>query len=240
MPVTPRDSQQDRAPLEGPTSRARRYAHCPSLNPPSRSSLAPPSVMGHRSSAPPEPCSGDRRRDGSHHDDRVPVVGRPRHPRRGHQAGVDNLLYEDVLTPAFLERRLAERASVADIAREVGCTSPAVRNALRRHDLAHLAPSDIRPPNPPVRLARGAPRALPRGTVPPGHRRAPGGESDQGPLRPQPLRPSPLQPPGSGKPTAPGPRLASSHWATAGPLTLRLEAGSRNMRVNGSPLPFRS
>ena len=37
-------------------------------------------------------------------------------PRRGHEPGIDNLLYEDILTAEFLERRLDGRASVNTIA----------------------------------------------------------------------------------------------------------------------------
>ena len=69
-------------------------------------------------------------------------------PRRGHEPGIDNLLYEDLLTPEFLERRLRERISVNDIAREVGCTSPAVKLAIAKHGLTKRT-ATVRPPDPP-------------------------------------------------------------------------------------------
>lgn len=69
-------------------------------------------------------------------------------PRRGHQPGVDNLLYEELLTAEILARRLGERASLTDIAREAGCTITAVRAALRRHRLEERA-ATVRPPQPP-------------------------------------------------------------------------------------------
>lgn len=69
-------------------------------------------------------------------------------PRRGHQPGVDNLLYEELLTAEVLARRLGERASLTDIAREAGCTITAVQAALRRHGLEERA-ATVRPPQPP-------------------------------------------------------------------------------------------
>lgn len=60
-------------------------------------------------------------------------------PRHGHQPGVDNLLYEELLTAEVLARRLGERASLTDIAREAGCTITAVQAALRRHGLEERA-----------------------------------------------------------------------------------------------------
>lgn len=69
-------------------------------------------------------------------------------PRRGHRPGVDNLLYEELLTAESLARRLEERASLTDIAREAGCTITAVRAALRRHGLEERA-ANVRPPQPP-------------------------------------------------------------------------------------------
>jgi len=68
--------------------------------------------------------------------------------RRRHRPGVDNLLYEELLTAEFLSRRLAERASDKDIAREVGCTNTAVRLALVRHRLVADV-RRVRPPRPP-------------------------------------------------------------------------------------------
>lgn len=78
-------------------------------------------------------------------------------PRRGHQPGVDNLLYEDELTADFLAQRLAERASMVDIAKEVGCAITAVRLAVARagldDNLAGVRPA--RPPSaPPDELRR--------------------------------------------------------------------------------------
>jgi AraC-like DNA-binding protein len=72
--------------------------------------------------------------------------------RRGTRPGVDNLLYEEVLTPECLRRRLEERANVNDIAREAGCSTTAAHLALRRHGLGHLI-SPIRPPEPPCATA---------------------------------------------------------------------------------------
>ncbi len=69
-------------------------------------------------------------------------------PRRRHQPGVDNLLYEELLTAEFMARRLGERASLTDIAREAGCTITAVQAALRRHGLEERA-ANVRPPQPP-------------------------------------------------------------------------------------------
>lgn len=69
-------------------------------------------------------------------------------PRRGHQPGVDNLLYDKVLTADFMARRLRERASLTDIAREAGCTITAAQAALRRHGLQEQG-STVRPPEPP-------------------------------------------------------------------------------------------
>lgn len=73
-------------------------------------------------------------------------------PRRGHQPGVDNLLYEELLTAELLARRLGERASLTDIAREAGCTITAVQVALRRHRLEEHA-ANVRPPEPPCAAA---------------------------------------------------------------------------------------
>lgn len=69
-------------------------------------------------------------------------------PRRGPRPGVDNLLYEERLTPGFLRQRLSERISVNDIAKEVGCTNTAVRRALERCGLDE-AIEGVRPPRPP-------------------------------------------------------------------------------------------
>jgi transposase-like protein len=69
-------------------------------------------------------------------------------PRRGHRPGVDNVLYDERLTPEFLSLRLSEHASVKDIAREVGCSNTAVRGALTRCGLGE-AIEGIRPPRPP-------------------------------------------------------------------------------------------
>lgn len=68
--------------------------------------------------------------------------------RRGHRPGVDNVLYEERLTPEFLALRLSEHASVKDIAREVGCSNTAVRRALTRCGLGG-AINGLRPPRPP-------------------------------------------------------------------------------------------
>lgn len=69
-------------------------------------------------------------------------------PRRGHQPGVDNLLYEAELTPEVLRRRLSERASQADLAREAGATTTVVRLAIDRAGLGdHRA--GVRRPAPP-------------------------------------------------------------------------------------------
>ncbi|MGH9225213.1 MAG: hypothetical protein ACRD2W_15850 [Acidimicrobiales bacterium] len=69
-------------------------------------------------------------------------------PRRGHRPGIDNVLYEEQLTSDFLSLRLAERASIRDIAREVGCSVSAVRRALTRSGLGG-AIDGVRPPRPP-------------------------------------------------------------------------------------------
>lgn len=73
-------------------------------------------------------------------------------PRRGHQPGLDNLLYDDRLSRDFVNRRMAERANLADIAREVGCTITAVRLAVARHGLEDGV-EGVRPPRPPCASA---------------------------------------------------------------------------------------
>lgn len=73
-------------------------------------------------------------------------------PRRGTCPGVDNLLYKE-LTANYLKMRVAEKANVRDIAKEVGCSTTAVTLAFRREGLESLV-SPIRPPEPPCAPAK--------------------------------------------------------------------------------------
>ncbi len=69
-------------------------------------------------------------------------------PRRGPRPGIDNVLYEERLTPELLRQRLSEHMSVNDIAREAGCTNRAVRRVLELCGLDD-AIDGVRPPRPP-------------------------------------------------------------------------------------------
>lgn len=76
----------------------------------------------------------------------IKYLNRHQIPRRGHQPGVDNLLYSD-LDREFLTSRFEAGMGLHRIAPEAGSSTTAVKDSLRRLGLMHLLKS-TRPPDP--------------------------------------------------------------------------------------------